>query len=135
MNFDKTVETIIKTIPQERIFLLIGTLGAGKTTLTKAIARQLKIKEVLNSPTFILWQKYNFFLKNKRLFLNHLDIYRLKAQDILKLGLKKELNNKDNIFFIEWGEKLKPFLKKNKIKFVEIIINKKNNGRREFIVK
>lgn len=135
MNFDKTVETIIKTIPQERIFLLIGTLGAGKTTLTKAIARKLKIKEVLNSPTFILWQKYNFFLKNKRLFLNHLDIYRLKAQDILKLGLKKELNNKDNIFFIEWGEKLKPFLKKNKIKFVEIIINKKNNGRREFIVK
>jgi tRNA threonylcarbamoyladenosine biosynthesis protein TsaE len=134
MNLNRAAEKILKLLPQQRIFLLIGPLGAGKTTLTKSVARKLKIKEVLTSPTFILWQKYEFRLKKKKYFFNHLDLYRLKAQDILKLDLRKEITKKNNIFFIEWGEKLKLYLKKRKIKFTEVII-KKNNGRREFIIK
>jgi len=134
MNLNRAAEKILKLLPQQRIFLLSGPLGAGKTTLTKLVARKLKITEVLTSPTFILWQKYEFKLKKKKYFLNHLDLYRLRAQDILKLDLRKEITKKNNIFFIEWGEKLKLFLKKRKIKFVEVIIQK-NNGQREFIIK
>jgi tRNA threonylcarbamoyladenosine biosynthesis protein TsaE len=134
MNINQTIEKILKLLPQQRIFFLIGPLGAGKTTLTKLVARKLNIKEVLTSPTFILWQKYEFKLKKKKYFFNHLDLYRLKAQDILKLGLSKEIIKKNNVFFIEWADKLKLYLKKRKIKFVEVII-KKNNGRREFIIK
>lgn len=123
------VEEIINLLKKYRIFLLEGRLGAGKTTLVKKIAKKLKIKEKIQSPTFILWQKYEFKLNNKKYFLNHIDLYRIKAKDILKLNLKKEFMKKENIFFIEWGDKLKNYLKSKKLKFVEIIINLENKKR------
>ena len=134
MKIYQAVKKILKLLPSQRIFLLCGELGAGKTKLTKIIAKKLKIKETLTSPTFILWQKYEFKIKRKRYFLNHLDLYRIKAEDILKLDLRKEITKKENIFFIEWGEKLKLYLKKRKIKHVEIII-KKQGKKREYLIK
>ena len=129
MNQRQVLKKILSLIPQQKIFLLSGPLGAGKTTLTKQIAKKLKIKETLTSPTFILWQKYEFQLKKKKYFLNHLDLYRIRPQDILNIDLKNEIKKKNNIFFIEWGEKLKLYFKKRKIKFVEIHINREKNKR------
>jgi tRNA threonylcarbamoyladenosine biosynthesis protein TsaE len=134
MKISQAVNKILKLLTSQRIFLLCGELGAGKTKLTKIIAKKLKIKETLTSPTFILWQKYEFKINRKRYFLNHLDLYRIKAKDILKLDLRKEINKKENIFFIEWGEKLKLYLKKRKIKYAEIII-KKEGQRRDYLIK
>lgn len=128
------VNEIIELFKNYRIFLFEGPLGAGKTTLIKKIAKKLKIKEKLTSPTFILWQKYKFKYKNKKYYFNHLDLYRIDPRDILKLNLKKELENQENFFFIEWGEKLKNYLKKKRKRFVEVII-KKENKRREIIIK
>jgi len=134
MKISQAIEKILKLLPSQRIFLLGGELGAGKTKLTKTIAKQLKIKETLTSPTFILWQKYKFKIKRKKYLLNHLDLYRIRAEDILKLDLRREITKKENIFFIEWGEKLKSYLKKRKIKYVEIII-KKNGKKRDYLIK
>jgi len=134
MKISQVIEKILKLLPSQRIFLLGGELGAGKTKLTKTIAKQLKIKETLTSPTFILWQKYKFKIKRKKYLLNHLDLYRIRAEDILKLDLRREITKKENIFFIEWGEKLKSYLKKRKIKYVEIII-KKNGKKRDYLIK
>jgi len=134
MKITQAAKKILQLLPSQRIFLLCGELGAGKTKLTKIIAKKLKIKETLTSPTFILWQKYEFKIKRKRYFFNHLDLYRIKAEDILKLDLRKEINKKENIFFIEWGEKLKLYLKKRKIKYVEVII-KKYGQRRDYLIK
>ncbi len=124
---EKVIKRIFQIFPSIRIFLLSGSLGSGKTTLIQQIAKFLKIKERLTSPTFILWQKYEFKYKKRVYYLNHLDLYRLKAQDILKINLKKAIEKKNNIFFIEWGEKLKPWLKKKRKKYCQIIIQK--NGR------
>jgi len=134
MKVSETIKKILKLIPYQRIFLLHGELGAGKTTLTKKIAKKLKIKETLTSPTFVLWQKYEFRLKKRKYFLNHLDLYRIKIDDILKIDLKKEIKKEDNIFFIEWGEKLKSYLKKKKIAYVEVIIQKEGR-KRNYLVK
>lgn len=128
------VNKILDLIPKYKIFLFTGSLGAGKTTIIKIIAKKLKIKEKLSSPTFILWQKYEFKIREKRYFLNHIDLYRIKVNDILKLSLKKEINKKENIFFIEWGEKLKMYLDKRKLKYKQIII-KKNKNKRNFLIK
>ncbi len=127
----KIIKEIFKNIPKIKIFLFEGVLGSGKTTLIKQLAKKLKIKENLISPTFILWQKYSFA---KKYFLNHIDLYRINSKDILKINLKKELENKNNIFFIEWGEKLKPYLKRKKKKFMEIMI-KKDGRKRIFVLK
>ena len=135
LTVNKLVKEIINLIPKYKIFILNGILGAGKTTLVKKIAKKLKIKENLISPTFILWQKYSFKIKNKNYFLNHIDLYRVNVKDILKLNFLKEINNKKNIFFIEWGEKLKSLLKKRKIKYIEIVIKKDGYKRTYFLIK
>jgi tRNA threonylcarbamoyladenosine biosynthesis protein TsaE len=134
MKIAQAVKKILKLLPSQRIFLLCGELGAGKTKLTKIIAKKLKITETLASPTFILWQKYEFEIRRKRYFLNHLDLYRIKPKDILGLDLRREITKKENIFFIEWGEKIKLYLRKRKIKYVEIII-KKYGQKRNYLIK
>ena len=130
----KIIKEILKFFPKFRLFLLSGSLGSGKTTLIKQIAKYFKIKETLKSPTFILWQKYKFKYRQKDYFFNHLDLYRIKAQDILKLNLKKEIEKNNNIFFVEWGEKLKNYLRKKRKKYLQIIIRKKKQ-RRIFLIK
>ncbi|MCS7200650.1 MAG: tRNA (adenosine(37)-N6)-threonylcarbamoyltransferase complex ATPase subunit type 1 TsaE [Patescibacteria group bacterium] len=134
MRGEELVSNIVSLIPKKRIFLLEGELGAGKTFLVKKICKALKIKEPILSPTFILWQKYEFKIDDKKLFLNHLDLYRVRASDILKIGLRNELFNKNNIFLIEWGEKLKRFLKKNSLKFVVIKIIR-SHSKRSYLLK
>ncbi|MEK7077687.1 MAG: tRNA (adenosine(37)-N6)-threonylcarbamoyltransferase complex ATPase subunit type 1 TsaE, partial [Patescibacteria group bacterium] len=50
-------------------------------------------------------------------FLTHLDTYRLKsAKDLLGLGLKDLLKDKENIVVIEWPEKIEKYLPKNTVK-------------------
>lgn len=126
------IKEIFKLFPKIKIFLLTGSLGSGKTTFIKQIAKHLKIKENLTSPTFILWQRYEFTYKKKKYFLNHIDLYRISTKDILKINFQKEISKKDNLFFIEWGEKLKNYLKNKKYR--QIII-KKNGRQRIFLIK
>ncbi|GIW65780.1 MAG: hypothetical protein KatS3mg094_299 [Candidatus Parcubacteria bacterium] len=106
------------------ILILKGNLGAGKTTLVKLLAKKLKIKDNIISPTFILWRIYLFNLKSQKFKLNHIDLYRISANELLKLSLKTKINEKYNLFLIEWGEKLIFYLNKNKLKYflVEIKI-------------
>lgn len=128
------IKVILSLLPKERIFVIKGDLGSGKTKLIKLIAKKLEIKEKLLSPTFSLWQRYYFKYKNKNFIFNHLDLYRVTAKDILKINLKHSINKVENIFFIEWGEKLKPFLMRKKISFVEVII-KKFGKKRDYVIK
>ena len=83
---------------------LSGNLGVGKTIFVQAVARYLGIKKIISSPTFVIMKKYP--LKNqKHRFLFHLDAYRLKnAKELLHLGWKEIIDNKDHLVFIEWPE-------------------------------
>lgn len=63
------------------ILLLTGDLGAGKTTLTKGIAKALGIKRPVKSPTYTIVREY----KEGKLPLFHMDMYRLKDGDLLSL--------------------------------------------------
>lgn len=127
-NFFKKLKN---KIISKRIILLVGNLGAGKTTYAKLIAKEFKIKEPIQSPTFILWQKYKFKFRHKEFYLNHLDLYRInKPQEILKLDLKKELKKSENVFLIEWGEKIEKYLKRKKIKFLKVEIKILNKNQR-----
>lgn len=126
-KFLKTLANKIKKDLKKKkrlIVIFCGHLGVGKTTFIKEIAKNLGIKESLKSPSFILWQIYPFKLNKANYFLNHIDLYRISAKDILKLNLKKQLKRKFNIFLIEWGEKLESYLLKNKIKYIKISIKK-----------
>jgi tRNA threonylcarbamoyladenosine biosynthesis protein TsaE len=95
------------------IFGLVGPLGSGKTALVKTLAKQLKIRRRVTSPTFTLLHRYRATLKNKKVFVYHLDLYRAKNfKEIKTLGLEEFLGKTDTITFIEWADKMKKYLPK-----------------------
>ncbi len=82
------------------IFLLVGSLGAGKTCLTQGIAWGLDIKEYTLSPSFVLIRELH-----GRLPLYHIDLYRLdRIEEIADLGLDDYLYG-NGVCAVEWAEK------------------------------
>jgi tRNA threonylcarbamoyladenosine biosynthesis protein TsaE len=82
------------------VFLLEGTLGAGKTCLTQGIAWGLGIKEYAASPSFVVVRELH-----GRLPLYHVDLYRLdQIEEIAELGLDDYLYGK-GVCVVEWAEK------------------------------
>ena len=127
---DKTVifgETIGKIISDTNYPILIylkGDLGAGKTHLSKGIAKGLGITEDITSPTFTLINEYD--LPHRKLY--HLDLYRLDTlNQILDLGIEDFIDEENNIVIIEWAEKLKDYKLSDYL--FEIDILHKNNSR------
>jgi tRNA threonylcarbamoyladenosine biosynthesis protein TsaE len=98
---------------QALVISLEGNLGSGKTEFLKGIAKGMKLKEKIFSPTFVIMKR--FPLKHERFkFLWHLDCYRLKKiSEMRELDFKEIIKNNQNIIFIEWGDKIKRLLPKN----------------------
>jgi L-threonylcarbamoyladenylate synthase len=101
------------------IFALQGELGAGKTHLTKGIAKALGVTEVVNSPTYTIVKEYEIDITpqtpsySKRGFngtLFHVDTWRLhEGAEMNALGFEAMLKP-GNVIVIEWLEKMKPIL-------------------------
>jgi tRNA threonylcarbamoyladenosine biosynthesis protein TsaE len=88
-------------LPARAVVLLIGNLGAGKTTLAKGIIDGLgaAAPEEVSSPTYTLIHEYG----NGRVY--HIDLYRLEeAREVAALGIE-ELLDRDAVVLVEWGER------------------------------
>ena len=86
---------------------LVGTLGAGKTHLSRAIAEGLGVPDgrVVTSPTFVLIQEYE-----GRIPVYHFDVYRLAdARAFLDLGAAEYLGG-DGVCLIEWADRVRDWL-------------------------
>lgn len=89
-------------LPQRALVLLIGELGAGKTTLTKGIVegRHAASADDVSSPTFTLIHEYG-----DPVSVYHADLYRLDtAEEARRLGLE-ELFDRPALTLVEWGER------------------------------
>ena len=94
-------ERLAAELPTIGVVLLIGKLGAGKTTLAKGIAsgRGAAAADEVSSPTFTLIHEYG----EGRVY--HVDLYRLdEPRELESLGLD-ELFDRDALVLIEWGER------------------------------
>lgn len=101
-----------------RIFCLRGDLGAGKTTFLQGFGKGLKIKEKIQSPTFIIMSRIPLKAQAFKDFF-HFDCYRLEQpQEIIKLGFKEIISNPKNIVAIEWPEKIEEFLPETRVEIV-----------------
>lgn len=82
---------------------LTGTLGAGKTSLTQAIARAAGIDSSdVTSPTFTLLQTHN-----GRIRIHHLDAYRVADEDeFLELGVQELFEDQQAWTVIEWADRV-----------------------------
>ena len=93
-------ETLARRLPARAVVLLIGNLGAGKTTLAKGIVKGLGAAraEDVSSPTFTLIHEYS-----PKVY--HIDLYRLdEEREVETLGLE-EIFEKNAVVLIEWGER------------------------------
>jgi len=83
------------------VIVLIGDIGAGKTTFTKGLARALGVDEDVQSPTFTINRIYD---TSTDLVLSHYDFYRLQDAGVLKAELAESVSMRSNITVIEWAE-------------------------------
>lgn len=89
------------------ILALTGPLGSGKTTFTQFLAKHLKVKEAVTSPTFVIMNRYEGKLGNKQIFLFHLDLYRTHDfTEVKALGITEAWGRPDTITVIEWADKI-----------------------------
>ena len=92
------------------IIAMQGTLAAGKTTITKGIAKALDVEDDITSPTFTLISEYE-----GKMPLYHMDVYRLDtSEDFINLGTEDLIYGK-GVSIIEWSEKIMDALPKNTI--------------------
>lgn len=105
----KIAKNLVKEINKKKtkgakIVTFSGDLGAGKTTLTKEIAKILGVKKEIVSPTFVIMKRYEIKNKNFKNLI-HIDAYRLKnGTELAVLGWEEMSQNKDNLIIIEWPE-------------------------------
>ncbi len=103
-------EMLLSLLPPQSgasVIALQGDLGAGKTALTKALARLLGIEELVTSPTFVIMKSYAIPPSQKFTMLTHIDAYRIESDDELRvLGFEELLKDSKRLMVIEWPERI-----------------------------
>jgi tRNA threonylcarbamoyladenosine biosynthesis protein TsaE len=95
------------TLKDRDVVALYGELGSGKTQLIKGICSALGVKDVVNSPTFIIVNEY---VSSDKTNIYHFDLYRLKSTDeVIELGFDDYINYR-GIILIEWPELIEELL-------------------------
>jgi tRNA threonylcarbamoyladenosine biosynthesis protein TsaE len=103
-------QSVINSVTN-RAIALYGPMGSGKTTLIKALVKELGGADGVSSPTFGLVHEYLY--PNGDLLGYHFDFYRLNNEtEALDMGLE-EYFNQDVWFFMEWPEKIGNLLPEN----------------------
>lgn len=116
-----------------KLILLQGDLGAGKTSLTREIAKLLNSKEKVNSPTFVIQKNYktgkNFYNFRK---IAHFDLYRLESiKEIQDIGFFETLKEVQTLVIVEWPELLFGNVKN----YLSVAITELENNKRKFFIK
>lgn len=142
-NISKIALNILEK--KERIFVLSGAVGSGKTALIQAILSSMGGEFLaVSSPTFGIRHEYGRVGKkpqstnneaskdesksvdkekyeNKYEEVYHYDLYNVDLYEVLELGLLEWLSQ-DGWHFIEWGEQVLPLLKSSGFECVEVSI-------------
>ena len=116
-------QRVSRTLAAGDLVLLIGPLGAGKTTFTRGVGHGLEVIGNVSSPTFVIARTHK--RENNQPALVHVDAYRL--------GSPSELDDLDipfssSIVLVEWGKGLTEGIAEN---WLEIEIGRDHTGESE----
>jgi len=107
-ELDQGASELLNQIGDRRIIAFMGKMGAGKTTLIKAICKHLGVNDVVNSPTFSIINEYQNHSTNQ--FIYHFDLFRINTiREALDLGIEDYFQS-GSLCFIEWPEIITPLL-------------------------
>ena len=116
---------ILNEFPDERIFALYGDLGAGKTTLIKALCAALGSKDEVTSPSFAIVNEYE---SGGIDLIYHFDFYRIKKlEEVLDIGYEEYLYS-GYYCFLEWADKIEELLP-DRFVYINITKNEDDKGR------
>ncbi|MDR3006651.1 MAG: tRNA (adenosine(37)-N6)-threonylcarbamoyltransferase complex ATPase subunit type 1 TsaE [Sphingobacterium sp.] len=101
-GLSQAAQTLLNSFPKDRIFLLYGPMGAGKTTFVKHLCTQLNVKDSTSSPTFSIVNEYESATGP----IYHFDFYRIKdEQEAFDFGYEEYFYS-GAYCFVEWPEKI-----------------------------
>jgi tRNA threonylcarbamoyladenosine biosynthesis protein TsaE len=106
-ELSKVARLLLDALGDRTVVALRGEMGAGKTTLVRAIAEELGVEDQVTSPTFALVNQYEGN-DGQRLF--HFDFYRIDDErEAFDLGYEEYFYSGD-LCLVEWPEKIEPLL-------------------------
>ena len=114
----KVAVQLIERFGDKKIICFYGQMGAGKTTLIKAICNQLGVAENVSSPTFSLVNEY----KDKNAdSIFHFDFYRIaKESEVYDMGYEDYFFS-GNLCLIEWADLIPNLIPSSALKvFIEV---------------
>jgi len=118
-DIKSVAKKLIHLASEQRIWVLKGNMGAGKTTLIKAIAEEFGISEKVSSPTFSLVNQYQN--EDGDVFY-HFDFYRVDdPEEVLEIGIDEYFYS-GKYCWIEWAEKIPAYIPENFL-YIEIKVN------------
>ena len=106
-SIDQVALRIIQAAGEEKIWIFKGEMGAGKTTLIKALSKEMDVVDSVSSPTFGIINEYQ---TAKGDFIFHFDFYRLDdPMEALEIGIEEYFYS-GNYCWLEWAENIASFL-------------------------
>lgn len=106
-SIDDAARELIEAFPDSRIFAFYGEMGAGKTTLIKALCRILEVTDDTSSPSFGLIYEYRAGGSDS---VYHFDFYRIEhLEEVYDIGYDEYIDS-GHYCFIEWPEKIASLL-------------------------
>jgi tRNA threonylcarbamoyladenosine biosynthesis protein TsaE len=104
---------VIEFGKEYKIWLLMGRMGAGKTTFSKALCAELGVRDMVQSPTFSLVNEYE---TEKGETIYHFDFYRVtQAEEALNIGVEEYFYS-GNLCLIEWPENISELIPEEYLK-------------------
>ena len=102
-DLPKVASKIIDFGGEDKIWVLVGEMGAGKTTLTKALGQALGVLDIVQSPTFSIVNEY---LTDKKETIYHFDFYRLeRPEEAVAIGIEEYFYS-GNLCILEWPQRI-----------------------------
>ncbi len=112
-DLPSAVRRLLEHSGGSRIFAFYGSLGAGKTTIIKAICNLLGASDMTSSPSFTLVNEYRTPEGDS---LYHIDFYRIKnTEEVFDFGLEEYLYG-ESYCFMEWPELIEELLPSGTVK-------------------
>jgi tRNA threonylcarbamoyladenosine biosynthesis protein TsaE len=118
-----------KSLHGGEVIELVGDIGAGKTALTKGIAKGMGVDDDVQSPTFTISRLYE---GRNRIRLAHYDFYRLQEAGIMNAELSESVHDPETVTIVEWAEIVEGVLPEDR---TQIVISSPTESTRVFHIK
>lgn len=120
-----TARRLLDVAGNHKVWVFEGDLGAGKTTLIKALCAQLQVVDNVSSPTFSIVNEY---ATSNGDTVYHFDFYRIRHEtEAIDIGVEEYFYSGDYCF-IEWPSKIPSLLPDKYLKITLILVSE--NQRR-----